>query len=474
MSLFKKRLFNKKKNNNKSLTEKYVPAVLPSEGMGLENYVPAEYPENNPEVLEGIYKESEKKLKCVIQTCDQHSDGAECDAYVDNQVKHLYAEHEGIVALHETQIQRIDSARVMRKKTLMGKIKSLQEKIEKLNSEIKPVEDLEPQFCVHLGRKAIAVGLPVTIIAMVVDAAVNYASLSEILLVNIPLLIVTLFGMTLCSDVSMWGLATFLNHKEEKFTQKPLFCSICVGLFSAFILSVVASFMIRYGSMDTMYGTINSAGEFVGKNSYSLAEYGATLIGGFVTTASGLLSFAFSLDKNAFRISVRERKKKELADHQKKLEPLQNELCLIENAPDPRELDEAKRAAAKANIEALRTGLKLYCRKLMLEKVKNADFTDRMAASGEALMGRDSYMENIFETDETLETDEVPEMSEETEEALETQDASETKEVLETPEMFEESSETVEASEDREASAETSDEEETPEVSDTTHFDMAS
>ena len=471
MSLFKKRLFNKKKNNNKSLTEKYVPAVLPSEGMGLENYVPAEYPENNPEVLEGIYKESEKKLKCVIQTCDQHSDGAECDAYVDNQVKHLYAEHEGIVALHETQIQRINSARSMRKKTLMGKIKSLQEKIEKLNSEIKPVEDLEPQFCVHLGRKAIAVGLPITIAAMLVDAAVNYSFLSGILLANTPLLIITVACMSLCSDACMWGLATYLNHKEEKFTKKPVFWSICMGLLAAFILSVVASFMMRYGSMDTTYGAINAAGEFVGKDSYSLAEYGTTLITAFVTTATGLLSFAFSLDKNAFRISVRERKKKELADYQKKLEPLQNELCLIENAPEPRELDEAKRAAAKANIEALRTGLELYCRKLMLEKIKNADFTDRMAASGEALMGRDSYMENIFETDETPETDEVPEMSEE---ALETQDASETKEVLETPEMFEESSETVEASEDREASAETSDEEETPEVSDTTHFDMAS
>ena len=219
-----------------------------------------------------------------------------------------------------------------------------------------------------------------------------------------------------------------------------------MGFLAAFILSVVASFMMRYGSMDTTYGAINAAGEFVGKDVYSLAEYGTTLITAFVTTATGLLSFAFSLDKNAYRISVRERKKKELADYQKKLEPLQKELCLIENAPDPRELDEAKRAAAKANIEALRTGLKLYTRKLMLEKVKNADFTDRMAASGEALMGRGSYMENISETDETPETDEVPE-------------------------MFEELSET---SEDSEAAAETSDEEEAPEAADTTHFDMAS
>ena len=136
-----------------------------------------------------------------------------------------------------------------------------------------------------------------------------------------------------------------------------------------------------------------------------MADYGTTLITAFVTTATGLLSFGFSIDKNAFRISVRERKKKELADCLKKLEPLQNELCLLENAPDLREFDEAKRKAAKANIEAVRTGLKLYCRKLMLEKVKKADFTDRMAVSGEALLDKASCTENTSEmSEETAET----------------------------------------------------------------------
>lgn len=411
MSLFKKRLFNKKKNY-KLLTEEYVPAVLPSEGMGLENYVPAEYPENIPEVLESVYKGIEKKLKGVIQTCDQHSDGSECDVYVDNPVNHLYAAHESTVALHENQIHRINSARNMRIKTLTGKIKSLLEKTEKLISEIKPVEDLEPQFCLHLGRKAIAVGLPITIAAMLVDAAVNYSFLSGILLANTPLLIITVIGMSICSDGCMWGLATYLNHKGEKFTPKPAFWSICLGLLAAFILSVVASFMMRYGSMDATYGTINSAGQFVGKETYSLADYGTTLITAFVTTATGLLSFGFSIDKNAFRISVRERKKKELADCLKKLEPLQKELCLLENAPDLREFDEARRKAAKANIEAVRTGLKLYCRKLMLEKVKKADFTDRMSASGEALLDKTFYIEN------TSEIDEVSERSEETAETM--------------------------------------------------------
>ena len=152
-----------------------------------------------------------------------------------------------------------------------------------------------------------------------------------------------------------------------------------------FFLSVVASIMVRWGSMDVTYGTINAAGEFVGKASYSLAEYGVTLVTAFLTTATGILSFAFSLDKNAFLVSIRERKKKELANCVAELAPLINELALIENAPDPQERDNRKRTAAERQIEALHVGLKLHCRKLMTVRINDPDFTEKMAASGENL-----------------------------------------------------------------------------------------
>src|SRR5699024_3763022 len=122
---------------------------------------------------------------------------------------------------------------------------------------------------------------------------------------------------------------TFLSRRDEEFISKPLYYAICVGLLLMFFLSVVASIMVRWGSMDVTYGTINAAGEFVGKASYSLAEYGVTLVTAFLTTATGILSFAFSLDKNAFLVSIRERKKKELANCVAELAPLINELALI-------------------------------------------------------------------------------------------------------------------------------------------------
>ena len=387
MNIFKKK---KASGNYQVLQDNYAPANLPTEGMGLENYVTSGYPMNDPAVIAGYYANAEAHLKGVLETCDHHSAGTECDHYIDAQVEHAYALHEAEVANHENQLTRILSAQEMRKTALQRRIEPLEEKADILKADIEPLEGLEPQFPIHIGRKVLSIGGPVTIAAMLVDALVNYSFLSGILLTNGALLIITVLCMSVASDGCMWGLAEMLNRKDEKFTTKPLFWTICGFLGGLFLLSVVASVMIRFGSMDVTYGTINADGEFVGKASYSLAEYGITLISAFVTTATGVLSFAFSLDKNAFKISIRDRKKGELAGCVAELAPLENELALLENAPDVREWDDEKRAAAEHQIEALRVGLKLHCRKLLTEQVNDADFTEEMAESGKAVLPKEA------------------------------------------------------------------------------------
>lgn len=385
---------NKKKTGNYNvLTDNYVPAALPSYGQGLENFVTADYPMNKPEVVAASYHDAETHLDGVIATCDHHSVGTECDHYIDAETEHSYAVHEVAVANNENQITRIHSAREMRKDTLKRKIAVLDERADKLKAEIEPLENLRSQFQIRIGRFTISAGLLITIIAMIIDAAVNYSFLQTVLLSNATLLKITVICMSVMSDGSMWALGTFLSHRGEKFTSKPLFWTICISLASMFLLSVVTSVMIRWGSMDATYGTINAAGEFIGKSSYSVAEYGVTLITAFVTTATGLLSFAFSLDENAFLVSIRERKKKELALCLAELDPLLNEQALLGNAPDPRKWDEHKRAAAVHQIEATRTGLKLNCRKQMTIRVKDPNFTEQMAASGEVLIGEASHVE---------------------------------------------------------------------------------
>ena len=379
-------IINRKKVIGDSIvTDHYVPSRLPSEGDGLENYVATDYPMNDPVNIAKAYTQANERLNSVLNSCDIYSDGSECDYIIDSQIAHVYEEHEAVISNAENQITRILSARSMRKKAIERKLEMLQDRVKTLVAAIEPLKELESQFCIHLGHKAVSIGVLVTLAAMVVDGLVNYSFLSEFLLQNWVLLIITVVCMSICSDGCMWGLATYLNHKEENFTNKPVFWMVCAGLLSAFLLSVVASVMIRYGSMDATFGNIGADGEIIPKESYTMAEYGTTLISAFVTTATGILSFGFSIDKNSFRISIRERKEAELECCLSEIDSLMNELALIENAPDPRVRDAARRAAAERQIQALRIGLKVSCRKFLAEHFQNPDFTEAMAKSGEAL-----------------------------------------------------------------------------------------
>lgn len=378
--------FRRKKGSYKMISDHYVPAALPTCGESLENYVTSEYSVTNPSVIKKIYDDTETTFQRVIDTCDHHCDGTECDHYIDNEISHLQGGLQAEIADHKNQITRIRSAMKMRKAALTKRITSLTECMAQLKTEIEPLENLRAQFQLHIGSHAISLGLPITILAMIVDAAVNYNFLESILLSDRYLLWITVICMSIMSDFSMWALGTFISHRAENFTYRILYRGICVMLLGMFILSVIASVAIRFGSMDATFGTVNAAGEYVGKTSYSLAEYGVTLVTAFLTTATGILSFAFSLDKNAFAVSVRERKRKELMKCQEELEPLEKELALLENAPDPQERDDDKLVSARQQIETTRTGLKLLCRKMMSENIQEPGFTEKMAVSGEQLV----------------------------------------------------------------------------------------
>lgn len=378
--------FRRKKGSYKMISDHYVPAALPTCGESLENYVTSEYSVTNPSVIKKIYDDTETTFQRVIDTCDHHCDGTECDHYIDNEISHLQGSLQAEIADHKNQITRIRSAMKMRKAALTQRITSLTERMAQLKTEIEPLENLRAQFQLHIGSHAISLGLPITILAMIVDAAVNYNFLESILLSDRYLLWITVICMSIMSDFSMWALGTFISHRAENFTYRILYRGICVMLLGMFILSVIASVAIRFGSMDATFGTVNAAGEYVGKTSYSLAEYGVTLVTAFLTTATGILSFAFSLDKNAFAVSVRERKRKELMKCQEELEPLEKELALLENAPDPQERDDDKLVSARQQIETTRTGLKLLCRKMMSENIQEPGFTEKMAVSGEQLV----------------------------------------------------------------------------------------
>ena len=385
MSLFKKK---KKPEGNLTgvVTDRYVPVTLPTCGMRLENFVASDYSMNDPAVIEAGYHDMEARMDGVAATCDLHSAGSECDAYADAQLRHSAAVLDAEAAEHKDQLTRIRSAREMRKASLKRTSPRLQREADRLDAAIAPLEGLYPQFQIHIGRRDISVSLPITIVAMIVDSFVNYGFLQTIILSNDILLKLTVITMAIMSDGSMWALGTLLSRRNERFAPKPIYYAECVCLFLCFLLSVVASVMIRFGSMPATFGTVNAAGEYVGKASYSLAEYGVTLVTAFVTTATGILSFAFSLDVNAFAVTLRERWKKDRDLCLAGLEAQLAELALLDGAPDPGIRDEARRKAALRQIEATRVGLKLHCRLMMLLRMEDADFTEKMARSAEELL----------------------------------------------------------------------------------------
>lgn len=379
---------SKKKAGNAAsrLSDRYESAILPSYGMGLETFIPGEYSMNDPAVIEAGYRDAETQLEGIADTCDAHSTGAEGDAFVDSQLRHTAAVMESEIAERDYQVARIRSAWEMRKAAISRSIRKLEEEVAELDARIEPLKDLHTQFNLRIGKRAISIGVIVTLLAFLLDSVVNYSFLQNYLLTNRNLLAITVATMAVMSDGSMWALGTLLSRRHERFVPKGVFITGCVSLVLCFLLSIAATVMIRFGSMDATYGTVNAAGAFVGKASYSLAEYGITLITAFVTTCTGILSFIFSLDENAVAVSRRVRWEAQRAARAAELEALRCELSLLEGAPDPAVRDAARREAARNQIEADRIGLKLRFRKMLILRIKDADFTDRMARSADALL----------------------------------------------------------------------------------------
>lgn len=385
---------NKKGGRIHEARAEYMPAVLPTPGRGLEcgtpspdleTFVPGAFHMNVPDVAEKLYASAEAQLEGIIAIADHHSSGAECDSYIDGQIGKVYADLKSEIPEVEIQAKRIIATREARMDTLKRRITTIDEVIERLKAVIKPLEGLRSQFVLRMGV-TVSLGMLITIGAMVFDALVNNAYYQTILLSNAAMLWITVIGCSLLSDASMMCLGMYISRKDEHFTSKPLYYTICVSLFLLFLVSVISSVMVRFGSMPETFGTIDADGNAVAPESYSLAQWGVTLVTAFVTACTGILSFAFSNDKNAHLVSIREHAERELAARNREREPYSNELLLLENAVDPMTWYQKKLEAVDLQIRALQLGLKLHVRKLFALHVGEADFSEKMAKSSKELL----------------------------------------------------------------------------------------
>ena len=303
---------------------------------------------------------------------------------------------------YELQIHNIRSGLEVRKGVVEHRMEQLAQSRTELGQKIESLKGLNAQFEITLGRFRIPLGLPVTIAAMAVDALLNYSYLNTILMQNVFLLAITVACLSVMSDGSMYALGMLISRKDEEFMDKRLYTVSVIGLLTMFLLSVVSGIMIRFGSMDVTYGTINAAGEFVGKDSYSLAEWGISLVTAFLTTTTGLISLVFSIDKNAHLVDRRRGIEAKLATMDAEYEALSAERDAIAHAADPTIRDLDCRKAAEMNLKALPVGLKQHMRKLLAIHQGEASYTDAMAESAAALLPQPSEEKRVPSTDDNL------------------------------------------------------------------------
>lgn len=385
-------MFKKKKKAvyGSVLSEHYVPASLPRYGLGLSKFITSDYLLLSKDFLREQYSNAEDKLAELVKTSDRFTVGTVYDAYVDAQMPHLGALHQKDVARNNLQIEHIRSGLEVRKGVVEHRMEQIEQSKMERAQKIESLKGLNAQFEISFGRFHIPLGLPVTIVSMVVDALLNYSYLNTILMQNVFLLIITVACLSVMSDGSMFALGMLMSRKDEEFMDKRLYTISTIGLLVMFLLSVVSGVMIRFGSMDLTYGTINSAGEFVGKDSYSLAEWGISLVTAFLTTTTGLISLVFSNDKNAHLVERRQKLEAELAVLNMEYEALVAEKKDLDRAPDPAVYDLECRKAAEQNLKALPVGLKQHMRRLLAIHQGEASYTDAMSESAAALLPQPS------------------------------------------------------------------------------------
>lgn len=292
-------MFNKNKNiSGFVVQEEFVPQRLQGYSPETE-YIPTDYKILSREYKAKFYSAMEDRLKSLTMKMDKHNSGNELHGYIKTQIKHLREDFNQDAAMIEYQAERIINVKQTRCEELEMEKNRIKAEKEENAREMEPLKGYRAQYDMRLFGKTFSVGLVVTIIAMIVDMIANYSYLQGIVTMDSLGFFVVILTMAVMSDCSMAGLGVLLSKADETYMNKSIRNILFVSLIAIFLLSVAAGPMIRFGSMDMQYGTYDSLGNFVPKESgYTLAEFGTTLVTSFLTVATGLLSFFTSYDKN--------------------------------------------------------------------------------------------------------------------------------------------------------------------------------
>lgn len=384
-------MFGKKKQGSfgSKNIEEYTPAFLPKNvedgHTDLSTFIVGDYSLMNESFIAERYAECESKLSPIIQISDQYTVGEMGDAYVDAEWEFAKNKHEEEVAMHELSGKNIVKARMVRIQELKERIPKLHEKNTKRQAKIDELSDKHAKYAIRIGNLIIQLGLPITAIAFAADFFVNTEFVQSILYSNVNMLRILVVCLCLMSDFTMNGLGILISKKSDSMSvcMYRTFLAVFICLFS---VSVLGSIAIRVGSMPLTYGTFDAKGNFISKETFTIAEYALAVISSLGPAVTGVLSFFFSVDTDYYLEKECIKLKAEQEQDEKLCIQLEAELSSLELAVDPMICDRERRKAAEANLEALRKGLKILIRKLLALHQQDASYSDAMAESAKKLL----------------------------------------------------------------------------------------
>ena len=383
--------FNRKNQGNygSKNVEEYTPAYLPKNvedgHTDLSTFITNDYSVLNEKYLEERYKDCENRLLPIIETSDSFTVGESLDAYIDGEMKIVENKFEEEIAMHELSGANIIKSRNVRAEELRQRIPKLHEKIAETSSKVEKLKDKHAKHALRIGNRIIQLGLPVTLIAFAADFFVNTEFVQSILFSNVNLLRILVVCLCLMSDATMFAVGTIMSQDEDGMPKwvRRTFCIVFVSLFA---ISVIGSIAIRVGSMSLTYGSFDASGNFVGKDTFTVAEYALAIISSLSTAVTGALSLFFSVDRGYYLEKECIKLQKMVKEDKKICSQLESELLALEQAEDPMICDKKRRKAAEVNIAALSAGLKMHVRKLLALHQQDALYTDAMSESAKILL----------------------------------------------------------------------------------------
>lgn len=404
-------MFGKKKQEGfgSKNVEEYTPAFLPKNvedgHTDLSTFIVGDYSLLNDAFIEEQYRKLEGEVNPMVQISDEYTSGELCDPNAAIIWEFAKNKHNEEVAMHELSGKNILKARAVRIQELKERIPKLKDTIAKRQVKIDELSDKHAKYAVRIGRFMLQLGFPITALAFAADCFVNTGFVQSILYANVKMLMILVVCLGLMSDATMYVLGTLVSKKSDS-TSKGLY-RIFLGVFvSLFLVSVLGSIAIRVGSMPLQYGSFNAQGDFVSKDTFTVAEYALAIISSLATAVTGALSFFFSYDKEYYLEKECIKLRAEQKQDEKLCNQLETELSALEQAVDPMICDRERRTAAEANLEALRVGLLIYCRKLLALHQQDASYADAMTASAKKLLEAQEIDDHV-ETDDTINTNEM-------------------------------------------------------------------